>query len=311
MIGSASRIAAALGLLAAGAPAAGYVRTTDPQSGKPLYWATRDVTWTLSTYHPPYGCANLADAQALVRQAFAQWAAATRPGEAGPCTDFAFAEAPATPVFSVGFDGANRVVFRWRLCSEAAPPGAPCLADGTCDDIYDCWDDALGASALAITVVTYSPSNGRIVDADILFHDWNGSTASPTGFWFTCLPQAWTGTASVCGDPPYGQTGCASADVGNTVTHEAGHVLGFDHNPADPASTMYPTAPPGDLEKRTLTADDADGMCAVYPPLPPPKHGGCGCGAGPAGAAALLPLLALRLRRPPPPRRRPRSSGRR
>jgi hypothetical protein len=59
-------------------------------------------------------------------------------------------------------------------------------------------------------------------------------------------------------------TGATAADVQNTVTHEVGHLLGFDHSP-DPESTMFADAPLGETKKRDLTADDAQGLCDVYP----------------------------------------------
>ena len=117
-------------------------------------------------------------------------------------------------------------------------------------------------------------------------------------------------------------------DVQNTVTHELGHVLGLDHSTV-PEATMYLSAPSGDLEKRTLAADDIAGLCFIYAPLetpdasdasetsetstaepdasaepgPPeccpwiaPEAGGDGggrCSAGPTGSASVAFLLAL------------------
>ncbi|HEX9398667.1 MAG TPA: peptidase M10, partial [Anaeromyxobacter sp.] len=62
--------------------------------------------------------------------------------------------------------------------------------------------------------------------------------------------------------------------------------------------TMFATTSPGELEKRSLSADDVAGVCAIYPD----PSGGCGCGRGEgAGAASLLVAsLALRRRRRAP-----------
>ncbi len=128
-------------------------------------------------------------------------------------------------------------------------------------------------------------------------------------------------------------------DLQNTVTHEAGHFLGLAHPcEADPGTatangvpvcsghpemtsvTMFPSASPGEISKRTLAPDDVEGVCAIYPRpataalapaaelavarsavsstnafqcVPQPsraKSSGGGCGAGtatPGGLAAL------------------------
>ena len=68
-------------------------------------------------------------------------------------------------------------------------------------------------------------------------------------------------------------------DIQNVLTHEAGHFIGFAHS-LDPASTMFATTSAGDLSRRTLTSDDAQGPCDVYPEVvvptpdaapPPPR----------------------------------------
>jgi hypothetical protein len=46
--------------------------------------------------------------------------------------------------------------------------------------------------------------------------------------------------------------------------HLAGHFLGFAHSP-DPDSIMFQNFSPSDPRPAQLTADDAAGMCAVYP----------------------------------------------
>lgn len=100
-------------------------------------------------------------------------------------------------------------------------------------------------------------------------------------------------------------------DVRNTVTHEVGHILGLDHPPGPSSATMYATAPEGEILKRTLHADDIEGLCTLYP-LPDGAVGECepvgwpeargdegwgwcafGPRAQPQGGLMLLILLAL------------------
>ena len=95
-------------------------------------------------------------------------------------------------------------------------------------------------TAFAITSVTFNPSNGAISDADIEFTGENHR--------FTNSEEN------------------AIVDLQNTLTHEAGHFLGLDHS-AVAASTMFGSAPNGELEKRTLHPDDIDGLQSAYPPI--------------------------------------------
>ena len=103
---------------------------------------------------------------------------------------------------------------------------------------------------------------------------------------------------------------CIPTDVQNTMTHEVGHLLGLAHTSA-PASTMNPSAPPGDTTKRTVDPGSRDFVCSVYPrgqpsqscvTLPAPAQLGrsgsscSGAGSEPAVSASLLLLSAGLLR---------------
>jgi MYXO-CTERM domain-containing protein len=83
-------------------------------------------------------------------------------------------------------------------------------------------------------------------------------------------------------------------DLRNTLTHEVGHFVGLAHA-RDPAATMDASTQMREVEKRTLAADDVDGVCAIYPAE---DDGGCGCGSGGAAGALALLVAALALRRP-------------
>jgi MYXO-CTERM domain-containing protein len=122
------------------------------------------------------------------------------------------------------------------------------------------------------------------------------------------------------------KSGGTMQDLQNALTHELGHFIGLDHNctspGADPAqmldqngqpapacdtagpeiaeATMFPTAPQGDLQKRTLAADDLSALCDIYPIERDPKvcappwvqEEGCGCSTVESGASATA-LLGL------------------
>src|SRR5205807_567521 len=89
---------------------------------------------------------------------------------------------------------------------------------------------------------TYSwSSNGKILDADVVF--WDG------GFTF------FTGTS-----------GCTNgAYIEDIATHEFGHVLGLLHTDVLEA-TMYPYYSLCSMALRTLAPDDVAGIESLYPP---------------------------------------------
>jgi uncharacterized protein (TIGR03382 family) len=158
------------------------------------------------------------------------------------------------------------------------------------------------AGVIALTTTTFCEKavgkdcdvEGRILDADI---ELNGEE-----FTFTNTD-----------DPKL-----IRFDLQNTVTHEAGHLIGLDHTPV-PDATMYPSAPRGEIDKRTLHPDDVRGICTLYPATDSPGPcepvskerdlhdtgggGGSASGCAAADGAPELPLAlaflaAIRRRRP-------------
>ena len=125
-------------------------------------------------------------------------------------------------------------------------------------------------TAFALTSVTFNAATGTISDVDIEFNGDNFTWAIKE------LPSV------------------NEVDLQNTLTHEVGHFIGFDHSPI-PAATMYESAPQGETSKRTLAQDDIDAVCDVYTPVSD-DDGGCGrCATSNAppsrGAGAVLLLL--------------------
>jgi hypothetical protein len=187
-------------------------------------------------------------------------------------------------------DRVSHLVFRNDVwCKKPAP------ADGRC---YD-------PGMLAVTSVFMRKSDGRILDADIevnaISADWSDIVADPT-------------------------SGETTQDLQGALTHEFGHLLGFEHScllpgdemrvddqgqvspscmfAADPNdSVMIASVRPGKHIPRTLSDDDIRGVCAVYPPvgkMVPGDHAGCAVGSPgtqrrSAGALLLASLGALLL----------------
>ncbi|MGC4117830.1 MAG: matrixin family metalloprotease [Myxococcales bacterium] len=287
-----------------------FVRSRGPSSGgtlgPALFWCTRQPSFVVNEKG-----SQDAGAQAsieAVRRSFQTW---TQTG----CSDLAILDEGTTRQTDVGFDSGasdnqNLVVWREVDCASVVPAGASCLDDGGCNNQYGCWDHE--PETIAITTTSFDNDTGEILDADI---ELNGA-----GFVFTTVdsPQ--------CSGPARpGANDCVSTDIQNTVTHEAGHFLGLDHAP-DRSSTMFASEAEGETLKRTLSDDDVQGVCAIYPTgiaaSPSCSQGsinggsgsGGGCSTGGARALGTVGALAslhalLRRRRPAAPSTTPPSRG--
>jgi hypothetical protein len=193
--------------------------------------------------------------------------------------------AEAEAAAGIGYDRRNVIVFRQgSWCREPSPVDDAGIPEPEC----------YPASALAVTWIFKNVKTGEIVDADIEFnavdYTWGDRVEKPA------LAVSTT------------------ADFQNALTHELGHVVGLDHNcftPSDgsarlndntgapavdcynnptlpeavSAATMYPSVVLTDTERRTLSADDVQGIGAIYPHVhdvcPTPSDGG-GCSMAPS-----------------------------
>jgi hypothetical protein len=155
---------------------------------------------------------------------------------------------------------------------------------------------------LSLSMLTFSKTTGEILDADLEIFDDNTPFAGPSAF-----------------------------DLASVLTHESGHLLGLAHS-EDAEATMFASASPGEVNKRTLASDDAQAVCAAYPPngtrvtsagtIPatacnlqpglasacsPSVRGGCSLaprtGEGAASLALVVAACALALRRKRAPQR--------
>jgi len=101
------------------------------------------------------------------------------------------------------------------------------------------WPHGDDGQTLALTTLTFSADTGEVFDADLeLRGDTEWSTAATT--------------------PP------TATDLDTVVTHEVGHFLGLAHS-TNASAVMAPTYLPGSPPRRALAADDAAGICTIYP----------------------------------------------
>lgn len=150
-------------------------------------------------------------------------------------------------------DNRNIILYRQRLCQGLVRTSDTCWSALDCQNKYDCWDGQTGT--IALTTTTYDVKTGEIMDADI---EMNAAS-----FVFTTV------SGPPCAQNLYHQD-CVATDVENTLTHELGHALGLDHTSAI-GSTMNPSAPPGELSKRSLDPGTQQFVCEVYPRGAPPR----------------------------------------
>ncbi|GAB4564262.1 MAG: hypothetical protein Tsb0020_14260 [Haliangiales bacterium] len=234
-------------------PVAEFVRTTT-KMGRALYWSSRCVYLTYDSA----GTSHLPGEQEfdVMDQVLEHWQSSV-----ASCSDveFIFEEPRA---LEVGYDGVNLIKIRdERWCRPA-----------TADDPEVCHS----TQAAGITTLTFIDNDqrndyGRILDADVE------------------LNAAVQFAISVDGQSEGPDDRCLS-DLANTLTHEIGHLLGLDHTcrfPGDPVNiddrgqavpfcssvsdqelldaTMHPSQECGETKKATLSDDDINAMCAIYP----------------------------------------------
>jgi hypothetical protein len=212
---------------------------------------------------------SLALATPIFDRSFAKWAAAE-------CTGADASQPPALSFQDLGPTDAGYASCDAGPCGFTAQtaPHVVIFRD-------DAWPYNDPSNTLALTTVTFGEDTGHIYAADmeINSHEHTISTAVP---------------------PPMG-----AYSLEAIATHEAGHFIGMAHSQIDTA-VMFARYQPDAV---TLTQDDVDGVCAIYPQTAP-KSGGGGCrvasvdtggtrpdGRAPWGLALLLVLVASRRER--------------
>jgi MYXO-CTERM domain-containing protein len=117
------------------------------------------------------------------------------------------------------------------------------------------------ANALALTLLWHDADTGEILDVDMELN-------TGAGRFTDCEKRS-------CGRD--------TMDLRNTVTHEAGHLLGLGHSaePKCQGCTMLLDAPDGETAKRSLENDDIDGYCSLGLPQFECEDSSCSCPAAP------------------------------
>jgi hypothetical protein len=289
-------LAAAL-VMVAGRPAGAYVRYTIKNTDLHFAWFQSCVP-LMSFPNDMTDMMPVEEIQAATTGAASAWSG-------NDCTYLAISvtdSSEATP--HAAHDNQNNIIFRntnWCKLN----------ADGSCDLTMQLLYDQ---QALALTSVIASTRTGEIRDVDIEVNavnfQWGDLVAHP----------------ELAEDHIH-------QDLQNALTHEMGHMIGLDHSCYSPstnlprptdsngdplvycsdasadvrATTMYPSAEPGDIGKRTLGPDDLQAVCDIYPKDQDPmkcepivdSNGGTGCqcaaapSSGPTSAAATLLLLIV------------------
>lgn len=269
-----------------------FVRTGPTEAGRYLRWASGCVFLT----YDHQGTADLAGELefTVLDDALATW------NQAIDACSYLSLMTTDRVSGEVLYDGKNVVLFRDDLWCRPARDDVP--------------EMCLPSSAAGLTTVTYvddatSSRDGEIVDADV---ELNGQDFAIS-----------TGGTSL------GEPSCLS-DLGNTFTHELGHVMGFDHTCLAPSdepkvdgdgdpvplcsqtddpeiveATMYNFQDCGETKKASPEPTDVEGVCTAYSRGTDPgsceavdlEPGGCCSSSGDRGSIALALLVLVTGRR--------------
>ena len=227
--------------LAASATDANAYVVKKTTKGELVHWETRDVHYAIDSSVE----ANVPTGAEAVRNAMESWS-----GSVGAPTLHAH-DADATSPTKPGFDQKNGVFY---MAGGWAPAGR----------------------ALAITVLTYDNTSGKILDADVIF---NGSYA------FAVLGAQHMGDGvklsstdgiSHADEPPTVDDPATIYDLHHVIAHETGHSLGLNDEMERKDALMYRYTAPNDATLRQPTGDDISGLAELYSTNLEAHGNGCG-----------------------------------
>jgi hypothetical protein len=146
------------------------------------------------------------------------------------------------PFGSAGENAIHRAFATWSAVSPTLEYRFDGYADGPvmANDgrnvvlfVYEQWP--FDPAFAAITFRYYDEEDGRLLDTDVAFN---------------AESYAWS-------------VGGSGFDIENSATHEVGHLSGLGHSDVEEA-TMSAATLPGETAKRSLHADDREGIQAIY-----------------------------------------------
>jgi hypothetical protein len=133
--------------------------------------------------------------------------------------------------------------------------------------------------ALAITVLTYDNTTGRILDADVIF---NGSynfevLEAPTEAMKRAATTHITNTDGVMHEEEVAaRSRDAVYDLHHVIAHELGHSLGLNDEMGRKDALMYRYSAPNDASVREPSSDDIAGLAELYGTEIEARGNGCG-----------------------------------
>jgi hypothetical protein len=211
---------------------------------KNLFWPELCVTFAVQENGSPLRGISYSKAEEASRRAFQTWISA----------DCGSGRHPSIGVVSLGSVVCDQVEYNH---DAPAKDGEPAKVAGPNANLIvfrdDNWTHA-DSKTIALTTITFATSTGEILDADI---EVNSQDIELT-----------TGETIV------------RNDLQSVLTHEVGHFFGLAHSRV-PGASMNPDYDRGNLDFRSLSEDDRQGICDIYGPL---VDSGDSSGAG--GAAA-------------------------
>ena len=250
---------AALVLAAFGAPDAHAFVVKKTAKGELVHWDQRTVDYTFD----PSVDTNVQDAVSATSRAMASWSGTVGAPELQGHAAANVTDPPTKP----GFDQKNGVFY---MPGGYAPAGR----------------------ALAITVLTYDNTSGRILDADIIVNgSYRFAVLGRAGLDVSAQEQVGAAHPSNTDGISHQEEPQATDtvyDLHHVVAHELGHSLGMNDEMERKDALMYRYSSPNDATLRAPASDDIAGLAELYST----KLEASGNGCGNATVAPKKPSLA-------------------
>jgi hypothetical protein len=216
----------------------------DDPTEVPLFWNRSCLTQTFNTSIFSRALSpNLTEAEtrAAFKASFQSWASVSCGATTPPFLVTQAAGVTNTSVAEFKYDEPNEAIVVLRSRTDWAS-----LPD------HD-------ANAIALTLLWHDKHTGEILDVDMELN-------------------AGAGTFADCGKQTCGNN---NIDLQNTITHEAGHLLGLGHSSVVGSTMQASTSTSPEITKRSLEDDDKKGYCALMLPAGPCAGAACVCPAPP------------------------------